>query len=363
MEIFQKIWSTIKIAGISIARFFKFTSLKIAKTTKTSSIFIWNKIKSPSKLALVLFYLGFIISISATLYLLIVPNTLFVLQYVLYVISALALAYFVYTIVIFAPKLKCNITSLLMQHKFTREFLSNYGFRTFLTSCFSFIFNLAFVIFQGILAIKSKSYWYASITAYYLLLCFMKGNVFLSKIKDDTKAKQLKTYKSSGIMFILLTIALSGIIVLIYKTNRVFEYAGLAIYVVATYTFFNLSMSIYNLVKSRKQTSYYVQNLKNVNLAHSVFSLFVLQVALFQAFSPESNTGFANALTGGVVCLLILTIGILMIVRANKNLKIAYAERTNLSKNLPQTETLTEVEIINTAENSAKSNKKGELDE
>lgn len=363
MDIFQKIWSAIKIAGISIARFFKFISLKIAKITKTSSIFIWNKIKSPSKLALVLFYLGFIISISATLYLLIVPNELFVLQYVLYVISALALAYFVYTIVIFAPKLKCNITSLLMRHKFTREFLSNYGFRTFLTSCFSFIFNLAFVIFQGILAIKSKSYWYASITAYYLLLCFMKGNVFLSKIKDDTKAKQLKTYKSSGIMFILLTIALSGIIVLIYKTNRVFEYAGLAIYVVAAYTFFNLSMSIYNLVKSRKQTSYYVQNLKNVNLAHSVFSLFVLQVALFQAFSPESNTGFANALTGGAVCMLILTIGILMIVRANKNLKIAYAENTSLNKNLSQTETLTEVEIINTAENPAKSNKKGELDE
>lgn len=368
MDILQKIWNAIKIAGISVARFFKFTSLKIARLTKTISVFIWNKIKSPSKLALVLFYVGFVVLISATLYLLIIGKDLFVLQYILYVASALALAYFVYTIIIFAPKLKNNIIALLKRHKFTDKLLTNFGFRTFITSCFSFIFNLAFVIFQGVLAIKSKSYWYASITAYYLILCFMKGNVFLSKIKDDTKAKQLKTYKSSGIMFILLTIALSGIIVLIYKTNRVFEYAGLAIYVVAAYTFFNLSMSIYNLIKSRKLTNYYVQNLKNVNLAHSVFSLFVLQVALFQAFSPESNTGFANALTGGVVCLFILSIGILMITRANKNLSLTYAENTNSTENFSITENLNEDksqkdELTNTAKNLSKSNPKGELNE
>ena len=47
----------------------------------------------------------------------------------------------------------------------------------------------------------------------------------------------------------------------------------------------------------------------------------LLQVALFQAFSPESNAGIANALTGGGVSAVILVLGILMIIKANKQLK------------------------------------------
>jgi len=46
-----------------------------------------------------------------------------------------------------------------------------------------------------------------------------------------------------------------------------------------------------------------------------------LQVAMFQAFSPESNLGFANALTGALVSAIILVVGIIMIVKANKKLK------------------------------------------
>lgn len=363
MDLLKKIWSITKIVGISIARFFKYISLKIARFFKTISIFIWNKIKSPTKLALVLFYLFFVVIITTTLLVVIKFNIFSVLQYVLYVLSTFSLAYFIYTIVIFVPKLKNNIITILKQHKFTNKLLSNYGFRSFISSCFSFAINFAYVIFQCVLAIISKSFWYASIAVYYLILTSMKGNVFLSKIKDDTKQKQLKTYRFTGILYIFLTIALSGIIILIYKTSNVFEYAGLAIYVVAAYTFFNLSMSIYNLIKSRKQTSLYVQNLKNINLVHSVFSLFVLQVALFQAFSPESNTGFANALTGGAVSLFILTVGILMIVKSSKTLKHLNSSSTSLKTKNTQLQNSTQVEDINENDDILPQNTQGELNE
>ena len=42
---------------------------------------------------------------------------------------------------------------------------------------------------------------------------------------------------------------------------------------------------------------------------------------MFQAFSPTSNSSFANALTGAGVSAVILFLGILMIIQANKKLK------------------------------------------
>ena len=61
-------------------------------------------------------------------------------------------------------------------------------------------------------------------------------------------------------------------------------------------------------------------------MASALLSLVVLQVAMFQNFAPEHNIGFANALTGGAVSLVILVLGVLMIVKANKKLKDINAE-------------------------------------
>ena len=42
---------------------------------------------------------------------------------------------------------------------------------------------------------------------------------------------------------------------------------------------------------------------------------------MFQAFSPEQNQSIANGLTGGGVAIIIFTLGIYMIIKANKRLK------------------------------------------
>ena len=72
---------------------------------------------------------------------------------------------------------------------------------------------------------------------------------------------------------------------------------------------------------SRKDDDLYLQSLRNINLSAAIISIIVLQVAMFQAFSPSSNLGFANALTGAGVSLVILVLGVLMIIKANKRLK------------------------------------------
>jgi len=281
----------------------------------------WDKIKEPKIIFLVLFYVFFVLLVAGTIVMLVLVKKQNVLHYILYVLSAISLTYFVYTIVHFAPRTKAGIINLLKKNKFTNTLLKDYGYRTLMFSIFSFLLNISYVAFLGVLGIMSHSVWYISITIYYLILAIMKGNVFHSKRKHNTDIKKARAYRYCGIMFILLTLALSGIIVLIYTSNMYFEYAGLLIYAAAAFVFYKLGLAIYNIFKARKQDDLYIQSIRNVNLVSAVVSVLVLQVAMFQAFSPENNTSFANGLVGGFVSAITLALGIFMIVKANKEIR------------------------------------------
>lgn len=283
---------------------------------------VWDKIKNPKGWQLAVFYVLFAIILAGTLTLVIAIPEQTVYHFVLYPFAAIFFAYFVYSIVIIAPKIKAKIIKMLKKFKFANAMLESFGYRTVVFSIFSFAFNIVYVVFMGVLGILNGSAWYISITIYYLVLSFMKGNVFYSmkKQRHDEKRKA-KIYRDNGVMFVFMTVALSGIILLIYTSNMYFEYAGLLIYAIAVYTFYKLTLSIINIFKAKKEDDLYIQNIRNINLANALVSIVVLQVAMFQAFSPENNTSFANALTGAVVSAIILIIGIIMIVRANNILK------------------------------------------
>lgn len=283
---------------------------------------IWSKLKNPHGIWLILFYVFFVLITAGTIVLVVLIPNQSMWHYILYCIAAISLTYFVYTMIIFVPKMKAGTIKLLQKFKFTNTLLENHGYRTIAFSIVGFVWNCAYVAFMGILAIMTKSAWYISITAYYLILTWMKANIFYSKKKYNTEEKKARAYRFCGIMFMLLMIAFSGVIVLIYTTNMYFEYAGLVIYAVAAYTFFKLVRAIISAVKSRKDDNLYFQSLRNINLVATIISIIVLQVAMFQAFAPQHNQSIANGLTGGGVALVIIVLGIYMIIKANKKLKL-----------------------------------------
>ena len=292
---------------------------------------VWNKIKAPKPWVIALCFVMFAMVLTGTILLIVLLPKQGVFHFIMYGISAILLSYVVYLIIYIAPFFKAKIVEILRRYKFTNSILNSYGYRTLVFSVVSFIFNMAYVIFLAVFAFKTMSAWYISITAYYLVLILMKGNIYYSKYKYNTPIKQARAYRLCGIMFILLPIAFSGIIVLIYTTNMFFEYAGLMIYAVATYTFYRLILAIINIFKAKKQDDLYIQSIRNVNLASALISVVVLQVALFQAFSPESNLSVANALTGAGVSLIIFAFGIVMIVVANLKLKKLKTEKIDVA--------------------------------
>ena len=277
---------------------------------------VWKDILSPTKVELIVFYILFLFMLPTTIIWVILNLSFSVLQIICIVTSSLFVLYFGYTIYLLYPKVKTKLKNFIDKHNIVKIIVRNYDTKTIAFAICSLTVNVCYVILQFVLGALSNSAWYVTIASFYLILIILKLIVIYSSIRQKNETQtELKVYRNTGIFINFLTLALSAIIVLIYSTDMSFEYAGVMIYAVAAYTFYKITMSIIQLFKAKKQDNLYVQAIRNVNLVSALYSIFVLQVALLQAFSPELNKGFANGATGFGIALIILSISISMLVR------------------------------------------------
>ena len=144
---------------------------------------------------------------------------------------------------------------------------------------------------------------------------------------EYTKAK---VYRNSGIITLILNVALSVAIAQMIFSDAHFTYIGWTIFAYATYSFYKITMSIIALIKAHRQTDLTVRAIRNINLVDALVSILALQTALLTMFSDGNiNIPLFNTFTGIVVSLLSLGIGIYMIVSANKKIKIIKKENLN----------------------------------
>ena len=147
--------------------------------------------------------------------------------------------------------------------------------------------------------------------------------------KSYTLENQIKSYRNCGIYLVLLNFALIGAIAQMVLANQGFKYAGIIIYIMAVYTFWKLGMSIYNLFKAKKHNDYTIQSIRNISFADALVSILGLQTALLAAFAPNYNPYLPNALTGGAISIIIITIGVIMIISGQKKIKILQKEKND----------------------------------
>ena len=224
---------------------------------------IIEKLKNPAKIFAILFSVFAIAVISLTITLLCIGyNSM--LMYLLYFVSAIVLSYWVYIIVIFAPIIKNDFIDFLRKFKFMSELLDSYGYRSVIFAILSFILNISFAVIQGVLAIMSRSIWYGALATYYIIIsCIRGGLVGISRKRNKQEyslEKQIKSYRNCGIYLMLLNLALIPAIVQMVVVNQSFKYVGIMIYVMATFTFYKLGISIYNFIKAKPK--FFIDSIK-----------------------------------------------------------------------------------------------------
>lgn len=287
--------------------------------------------KDPHGLPLALLYLVTAAAAAGAIWITVRGELTFPLNafaYALYALAAISLGLSVCTLVRVVPKLRQRIVGFLRRYPFTERLLEQYGFRTIVFAVGSLAVSVAYAIFNGVIGIIGSSVWYGSLAAYYLLLALTRGWIlFCQRSKkqtenaSDEKRRELRAYGISGLVLVVLPIALSFAILQMVRAGDSFEHPGMMIYVAALYAFCKITMSIVNLVRARKNDEMTVRAVRSVNLADAFVSILALQTAMFREFSPGAEVGFANALTGGIVCLLTAALGIFMAASAAARMK------------------------------------------
>ena len=296
---------------------------------------IWNNFKNPPAWGKAVSFLITFVSATAALCMLWVDyqgNALAFVAYSLFGIAGASLSYSVYLIVIITPNARKNIVNLLEKHEFTNKLLRNYGFRTVIFTIGSFWASVIFSLFNGYMGIVNRSIWYGALATYYIALTFLRGGILTyhkhKKGKSTTtdfsreEYTKAKVYKNSGIILLVLNVALSSAIAQMIFSDAHFTYIGWTIFAFAAYAFYKITMSIINLVRARKQADLTLKAIINVNLADATVSILALQTALLSTFSDGSlNISLMNTATGIAVSAFCIGLGVFMITVATKKIK------------------------------------------
>ncbi len=199
---------------------------------------------------------------------------------------------------------------------------SNYRERTFVFAFPGFIVNCLFAVFNIFIGIRQVSAWYISLAVYYMILGIMRFRFlyfeFIGRRKKNKAATELREWRlfhQCGLLLILMSIVLGGMVILMVNKGAGKEYPDYIIYVVAIYTFAKMITATVNMVKARKYKSPQIIGVRNIGYADALVSILSLQTAMFAMFGQGDVTlrTRMNGITGACVCLMVIFIGITMV--------------------------------------------------
>ena len=249
-----------------------------------------------------------------------------ILKYCLFGLSAVGLAYSVCVFVFAVPKIKEMTLELFSRREITRRLISNWGFRTVITSTVAFVMSVINSFINAYLGISERSIWFGALAAYYIFLALIRSGLLVYHRKPrDYESEGLlraKKYRRCGVLLLILNATLSSAIAQMIFDDRGFEYKDWLIYAFAAYAFYKVIMSVLNAVKARRQDDLTIQAIREINMVDSAVSILALQTALLHTFGDGSvNNSLFNTLTGSAVSIFSLTLSIMMIIRGTKIIK------------------------------------------
>lgn len=202
---------------------------------------------------------------------------------------------------------------------------------TFTTMLYNFFWSIGKILF----GIFMHSYVYLISGVYTLMIAFVK-KIFISN--HNTK-KSINPASKSIIIGSLLTAI--GFVFAIYMGRLFFisrdnEYGLIWSIAIATCSFVELGIAVFNLVNAKKKNDILLFSLRCCNVVSSVFAIVLTQVALLSATGAENISHF-NAITGSIAGLISIILGSIVIIvsdRINKREKeTAELENTRIQNN------------------------------
>lgn len=214
------------------------------------------------------------------------------------------------------------------ENKYAKRWLSDVQLRMKVTLTGNVLWNGAYAALQLGLGIYHKSAWFYSLAAYYFSLAIMRFFLMQHTVRHKPGEKmrqELGHYRACGWIFLLLNLALSGMMLYMIKEDPTTKHHEITSIAMAAYTFTSLTMAIVNVVRYRKYHSPVFSASKAISLAAACVSMLTLESTMLTTFSDQTMTIQSQTLflgiSGGGVSAFIVAMAIYMIVKANGQIK------------------------------------------
>lgn len=173
----------------------------------------------------------------------------------------------------------------------------------------SFIIAASYSAFKIVLAILLSSWWLGALGAYYLIVASIR--LYMLRSRQDGWI----VYRRTGWLLVLLNLSVAIVITDVAWLGQGFHYPGYTIYAMASWTFYQLTVAIINLVRLKRSTDPVIRAVKDMRMCVVLVSLFTLQNAMTAAFG-DGDAEFShimNCIVGFCVTLFILMISVHMV--------------------------------------------------
>lgn len=247
--------------------------------------------------------------------------------YVVYVLAFYTLSVVTIFSVMVLPKQYGRIRQRIYGNPFGNRYMTDRAFRTRISLHMSLGISLLYVGINLWSWHFSRSWWFVVLAVYYVIMAVMRFLLVRYVRANEIGTSILGEWKRSrtcAFILLLVNLSLRGAVLMILFRNKGYDYPGIMIYVMALYTFYSTIHAIVDIVKYRKLGSPVMSTAKIVSLSAALVSMLNLETAMFAQFgagmSAQSQRIFI-ILTGAGVSITMVTLSVLLIVKATKEIR------------------------------------------
>ena len=248
---------------------------------------------------------------------------------VAYVICAIVLLYTLYVLVISIRRLKKKVGKAADKFKFTRNLYKSYEFRSVFLGICSSLFNVGYTVFLTTMAIRFNSAWYGALALYHILLVLTLGGMLVRNATDEHRYKndfytlqksKIGVFRYCGYMLLIQTAALSISVLEMVVGGTGFQIPKWPLILFGGFACWRIVTAIVNFVRSTIYDDLAVRAMRYLSLVTAFVSALTFVTAFFAAFPLKRDVDVAviDAVAGGIVCLIIIALGLFMIMFADR---------------------------------------------
>lgn len=193
----------------------------------------------------------------------------------------------------------------------------------------SVVFNFTYALFLFIISRVYFSKWFFVMSIYYALLSTARIFIFFQNKPENHSLKKILMMRACGYYLLLLNLVVSLMMFLLIYTAPYVQHHEITVITLATYTFSALTIAIIGGVRYLKRNNYVYSCVKVISLISTSVSMLTLTNTMLATFGDDNGLlrSIILPILSGIVSIFIIVCAILMIKKANYELRVLKNEQ------------------------------------